>query len=60
MLLRALVGRHLSALELAFIDLQDALADLLGCRVDLNASASLSPYFRHDVLKEAEPVYVSA
>lgn len=45
---------------LAFIDLQDALADLPGCRVDLNTPASLSPYFRHEVLKEVEPVYVSA
>jgi len=45
---------------LAFIDLQDALADLLGHRVDLNTPANLSPYFRHEVLKEAEPVYVSA
>ena len=45
---------------LAFIDLQDALADLLGHRVDLNTPASLSPCFRHEVLEEAEPVYVSA
>lgn len=45
---------------LAFIDLQDALADLLGRRVYLNTPASLSPYLRHEVLKEAEPVYVSA
>ena len=45
---------------LAFIDLQDALADLLGRRVDLNTPASLSPYFRHEALRDAEMVYVSA
>jgi predicted nucleotidyltransferase len=45
---------------LAFITIQDELADLLGRRVDLNTPACLSPYFRQEVLDEAEVLYVAA
>jgi uncharacterized protein len=39
---------------LAFFALQDELSALLGRPVDLNTPASLSPYFRDQVLREAE------
>jgi predicted nucleotidyltransferase len=39
---------------LAFFALQDELSALLGRPVDLNMPASLSPYFRDQVLREAE------
>ena len=44
---------------LAFIAIQDELSDLVGRRVDLNTPASISPYFRREVLEESEAVYVS-
>jgi predicted nucleotidyltransferase len=33
---------------------------MLGHRVDLHTPASLSSYFRDQVLREAEPAYVAA
>ena len=45
---------------LAFFGLQDELGRLLGRKVDLHTPASLSDYFRDQVLREAEPAYVAA
>jgi uncharacterized protein len=45
---------------LAFFGLQDDLGRLLGRKVDLHTPASLSEYFRDQVLREAEPAYVAA
>ena len=42
---------------LAFITMQDELSELLGRNVDLNTPACLSPYFRQEVLDEAEVLY---
>ena len=39
---------------LAFITMQDELSELLQRKVDLNTPACLSPYFRQEVLEEAE------
>jgi len=38
----------------------DDLSDILERRVDLNAAQFLSPYFRQEVLEEAEVIYVSS
>jgi len=43
-----------------FFRLQAELAELFGRRVDLNTSASLSPYFRDRVVFEAKELYVAA
>ena len=45
---------------LGFFALQDDLGQMLGRRVDLHTPASLSSYFRDQVLREAEPAYVAA
>jgi len=45
---------------LAFFAMQDELSELLGRKVDLNTPACLSPYFRKDVLGEAEVLYDAA
>jgi hypothetical protein len=45
---------------LAFIRIQDELSAVLGRTVDLHTPASLSKYFRDQVLREAEPLYVAA
>jgi uncharacterized protein len=45
---------------LAFFAIQDELASLLGRRVDLNTANDLSPYFRDEVLREAEPIFAAA
>lgn len=45
---------------LAFIRIQDELSFILGHKVDLNTPNSLSKYFRHRVLREAEEFYVAA
>jgi uncharacterized protein len=42
----------------AFFGLQDELGRLLGRKVDLHTPASLSDYFRDEVLREAESAYV--
>lgn len=39
------------------IEIQDQLSEALGRRVDLLTPQALSPYFREEVLQEAEPVY---
>jgi len=44
---------------LAFFAMEDELSDLLGRQVDLNTPACLSPYFRDEVLAEAEVQYES-
>ena len=44
---------------LAFIGMQDELSDILGKEVDLNTTACLSPYFRQEVLDEAEVLHVA-
>ena len=45
---------------LAFFAMQAELSELLGRSVDLNTPMCLSPYFRNQVLGEAEAVYVKA
>jgi len=45
---------------LAFITMQDELSELLQRNVDLSTPACLSPYFRQEVLDEAEALYVAA
>lgn len=45
---------------LAFFRLEEELATLLGRRIDLNTSASLSRHFRDRVLFEARDLYVAA
>ena len=45
---------------LAFIWMQDELSAVLGRTVDLHTPASLSKYFRDQILREAEPLYVAA
>ena len=45
---------------LAFFRMQRELAEILGRKVDLNTAGDLSPYFREDVLHEAESLYVAA
>ena len=45
---------------LAFIRIQDELSALLGRPVDLHTAGSLSKYFRDQVLREMETLYVAA
>jgi predicted nucleotidyltransferase len=45
---------------LAFYSMERELSGIPGRRVDLKTSGSLSKYFREEVLREAEPVYVAA
>jgi predicted nucleotidyltransferase len=45
---------------LAFVTMQEELSELLGRKVDLNTPGGLSPYFRDEVLAEAEVLYESA
>jgi predicted nucleotidyltransferase len=44
----------------AFFDMQDELSEILGRQVDLNTPGWLSPYFRDEVLQQAEAHYVAA
>ncbi|MBM3947458.1 MAG: nucleotidyltransferase family protein [SAR202 cluster bacterium] len=44
---------------LAFFTMQRELSDILGRKVDLNTVNDLSPYFRQEVLGEAEALYVA-
>jgi hypothetical protein len=37
--------------------MENELSDLLGRNVDLNTPGCLSPYFREEVLREAEVVH---
>ncbi|MFH0938402.1 MAG: nucleotidyltransferase family protein [Planctomycetota bacterium] len=43
-----------------FIGIQDELSDIMGYPVDLHTPASLSKYFRDEVLREAEALYDAA
>lgn len=45
---------------LAFIRMQEELSAILGRRVDLHTPATLSDYFRDEVMHEAQEVYVAA
>jgi predicted nucleotidyltransferase len=45
---------------LSFVRLQDELSAIFGRPVDLNTAGGLSKYFRDEVLREAEPLYVAA
>ena len=45
---------------LAFFTMEAELSEILGRRVDLNTPGFLSPYFRDEVLGEAEVQYVAA
>ena len=45
---------------LAFFDLPYELSSLLGRPTDLLTPASLSKYFRDQILAEAEPIFVAA
>jgi predicted nucleotidyltransferase len=45
---------------MAFVRMQDELSTMLGHTVDLHTSGSLSKYFREQVLREAETLYVAA
>ncbi len=45
---------------LAFIRMEDELSDLLGRKVDLNTTGSLSKHFREQVLHQAEALYDAA
>ena len=45
---------------LAFIRMQDELSAILDHKVDLHTPGSLSKYFRDQVLREAEALYVAA
>jgi predicted nucleotidyltransferase len=51
-------GQPLGLIRLGTIEAE--LSDLIGRRVDLNLPELLSPYFRDEVLAEAEMVYDAA
>ena len=44
---------------LAFFAVQRELSDVLGRKVDLNTPSELSPYYRQEVLDEAEVLFVT-
>jgi hypothetical protein len=44
----------------AFFEMERELSDILGHKVDLNTPQFLSPYFRDQVLAEAEEQYVAS
>jgi hypothetical protein len=46
---------HIPGLE--FFTMHEELGDLIGRRVDLNTAGFLSPYFRDQVIAEAEVIY---
>ena len=45
---------------LAFFRMESELSEILGRKVDLNTPGFLSPYFREDVMAEAEVQYDQA
>jgi len=45
---------------IGFAGMENELSELIGRKVDLNTAGFLSPYFRDEVLKEAEAVYEQA
>ncbi len=42
---------------LAFFGMEFELSELIGRKADLNTASCLSPYYRNEVLAEAEPIY---
>ncbi len=44
---------------LKFFSMQRELSEIMGRNADLNTASDLSPYFRDEVLQEAEVLYVS-
>jgi hypothetical protein len=44
----------------AFFGMQDELSEILARKVDLNTAQCLSKYFRDEVLREAQVLYVAA
>jgi hypothetical protein len=44
---------------LAFFSMEHELSDILGRKVDLNTPQFLSPFFRNDIIAEAEAEYVA-
>jgi predicted nucleotidyltransferase len=44
---------------LAFFSIEKELSEILGRRVDLNTPQFLSPYFRNEVIAEAEAEYAA-
>jgi len=42
---------------IGFARMENELSELIGRKVDLNTAGFLSPYFRDEVLQEAEAVY---
>jgi len=57
-LVEFLPGQHKSLFKL--LDMQHALSHVFGRRVDLTTPASLSKYFRDDVLANAQVLYDAA
>ena len=47
------------AARFIFFHMRRELAAMLGREVDMHTAASLSPYFRQEVLDEAEEIYVA-
>lgn len=47
------------AARFVFFQMRRELTAMLGREVDMHAAASLSPYFRQEVLDEAEEIYVA-
>lgn len=45
---------------IAFAAMENELSDLIGRKVDLTTPNGLSPYFREQVISEAETYYVAA
>lgn len=45
---------------IGFAGMENKLSELLGRKVDLNTPGFLSPYFRDEVLREAETAYEQA
>jgi hypothetical protein len=45
---------------LAFFAMEEELSGILGRKVDLNTPGFLSPYFREEVVRSAEEMYVPA
>lgn len=45
---------------LKFARIERELSDIIGRKIDLNTKGFLSPYFKDEVLKEAQTQYVAA
>jgi len=45
---------------IGFAGMENELSDMFGRKVDLNTPGFLSPYFRDEVLQEAEAAYEQA